>query len=571
MSPLRPLPGGTNDFAELRARNELYVDKTAYIADMLDGYSKYCFLARPRRFGKSLLVSTLEYLFEGRADLFRATAIHDRIPQSPNWIWKEASPVIRWNMNDWHTTDADTLNARLLAYIERHFDRFQLKLPRGSWDAASLFGILLTELAAAQRAVVVLIDEYDYPLLHNLENPALPAIQSALATFYGALKNQDAHLRFVFVTGITRFARTSIFSGLNNLRDLSHEPRFNGLLGFTEQEMKDCLQPYMTAILDAKQQPLDDAPGRMREYYNGYLFVPGVPDDMRVYNPFSVLTCLNKKTLHQYWASTGVPFFLPRMLEAHDCDLRDVRRLSVDTVLEGLLTPDQLAGLWRHPRATEPSALDWTQPALATVLFQTGYLTLRIDPDTGEYVTDLPNLEVASSFVRDLLVYMLRTASLSFAHVTDVCQAVLARDPAALQQAGNRLMTSLTCLEHAPRENYYQSVLHLALLALQYRADVQAEVNLHRGRPDLVIVFAREVIILELKMDDAPATPQAQASRQAYPARYTHEGKTVHIWGIIVGRTEREILEITSRRYEAQAQDDPDASRVSASGSAERN
>ena len=248
-----------------------------------------------------------------------------------------------------------------------------------------------------------------------------------------------------------------------------------------------------------------------------------------------------------------------------------MRRLSVDTVLEGLLTPDQLAGLWRHPRATEPSALDWTQPALATVLFQTGYLTLRIDPDTGEYVTDLPNLEVASSFVRDLLVYMLRTASLSFAHVTDVCQAVLARDPAALQQAGNRLMTSLTCLEHAPRENYYQSVLHLALLALQYRADVQAEVNLHRGRPDLVIVFAREVIILELKMDDAPATPQAQASRQAYPARYTHEGKTVHIWGIIVGRTEREILEITSRRYEAQAQDDPDASRVSAPGSAERN
>ena len=564
MSPLQPLPGGTNDFAELRARNELYIDKTAYIADMLDGYSKYCFLARPRRFGKSLLVSTLACLFQGRVPLFQGTQIHGRLPQSPNWIWPEPAPVIRWNMNDWHTQDADTLNARLLSYIGYYFDRFALERPRGTWDAASLFRHLLIALAARKGKVAMLVDEYDHPLLHNLENPALPAIQSALAAFYGILKNCDAQLRFVFITGITRFARTSLFSGLNNLRDLSHEPRFNGLLGFTEQEMKDCLQPYMTAILDAKQQPLDDAPGRMREYYNGYLFAPGVSDDMRVCNPFSVFTCLNKKTLHQHWASTGVPFFLPRMLKAHDCDLRDVRRLPVDTVLEGLLTPDQLAELWRHPRATEPSALDWTQPALATVLFQTGYLTLRIDPDTGEYVTDLPNLEVASSFVRELLVYMLRTASLSFAHVTDVCQAVLARDPAALRQAGNRLMTSLAYLEHAPRENYYQSILHLALLALQYRADVQAEVNWRRGRPELVIAFAREVIILELKMDDAPARPQAQASRQAYPARYTHEGKTVHIWGIIVGRTEREILEITARRYEAQTGDDRDASRVPA-------
>ena len=230
------LPAGTHDFSQLRARNELYVDKTAYIADMLDGYSKYCFLARPRRFGKSLLVSTLEYLFQGRADLFRGTALAERRPRTLNWIWPAPAPTIRLNMNDWHTQDAPSLNAGLIDCLEESFERFGLQRPAQARDASRLFSKLLAALAADQGEVAVLVDEYDYPLLHNLENAALPEIQALLANFYGVLKNHDAHLRFVFMTGITRFARTSIFSGLNNMRDLSHEPRFNGLLGFTEQE-----------------------------------------------------------------------------------------------------------------------------------------------------------------------------------------------------------------------------------------------------------------------------------------------------------------------------------------------
>ena len=289
----------------------------------------------------------------------------------------------------------------------------------------------------------------------------------------------------------------------------------------------------------------------MREYYNGYLFAPGASDETRVYNPYSTLVCLNAKMVHHYWAHTGIPFFLPRMLAAHDCDLRDMRGVPSDQVVEDVLLPQQLAELWRHPRAGAYSALDWAKPTLAPALFQTGYLTLRQDQTTGDYFTDLPNLEVAASFVRDLLAYMLQTATLSFAHIADGCHAVLARDPDALQEAGNRLMVSLTYLEHTPAESYYQSLFHLALLALQYRADVQAEVNLHRGRPDLAVAFAREVVILELKMDDAPEAPLAQAERQAYVRRYAQQGKTALVWGVTLGRQEREILTIASRRYAA--------------------
>ncbi len=551
MASLQPLPGGTSHLAELRARNELYVDKTAYIADMLDGYSKYCCLARPRRFGKSVLVSTLECLFQGRAALFRGTQIEDRTPQSPNWTWPDPAPVIRFNMETWHTLDAATLHNGLHACIVDYFDQFQLPQPRGARDASTLFRNLLVALAATVGKVVVLIDEYDYPLLHNLENPALPEIQAALANFYGALKSSDEHLRFVFFTGITRFARTSLFSGLNDLRDLSHETRFNGLLGFTEREMQTRLRPYMTDLTDNRRRPIADAAARMREYYNGYLFAPGASDDERVYNPYSVLTCLNEKALHHYWIDTGVPFFLPHMLKRHDCDVRDVHRIPSHEVVRGTLQPDQLAALWRNPRAAGASAPDWAKPALAKVLFQTGYLTLRFDPDSDDYVTDFPNLEVAASFIQDLLAYALQTASLSFAHIADVCQALLARDPDALRQAGNRLLASLTHRERAPSENCYQSLLHLALLSLQYRADAQAEVNLQRGRPDLVVAFAREVVILELKMDDAPDDPLAQAARQAYPERYAQQGQTVQVWGLIIGRQEREILTISSQRYPA--------------------
>ncbi len=549
MTSLQPLPGGTNDFAELRARNELYIDKTAYIADMLDGFSKFCFLARPRRFGKSLLVSTLECLFQGRAPLFQGTQIHDRSPQSPNWIWPEPAPVIRWNMNDWHTQDADTLNAELLAYIGDHFDRFALERPRGDRGAASLFRHLLIALAARKGKVAVLVDEYDYPLLHNLENPALPAIQSTLAAFYGVLKNCDAQLRFVFITGITRFARTNLFSGLNNLRDLSHETPFNGLLGFTEEEVQRYLRPYMEDMTDEERQPLADAPTRLREYYNGYRFAKGVPDAARVYNPYSTLYSLNTKVLDAYWMETGIPFFLPCMLLAHGCDVRDVRRQPGDAALKDILTPKQLAQLWQtSPAVQRPSGR--AKPALIKMMFQAGYLTL-VQDQAGRYVTDFPNLEVTTSFVQDLLPYLLENEDYALTHVTDICDAVRMRDPEALREVGNRLMATLTYLEHTPQETYYQTLLHVALLALQHQADVQAEVLLHRGRPDIVVAMARDVVIMELKMDDAPADPLAQADRQAYAKRFTDQGKTVHIWGLTIDRAAREIRDIVSKQVPA--------------------
>ena len=309
----------------------------------------------------------------------------------------------------------------------------------------------------------------------------------------------------------------------------------------------------MTDMTDDDGNPFVNAPARLREYYNGYRFAKGVPDAARVYNPYSILTSLNTKTLDAYWTETGIPFFLPQLLEAHACTVQDVRHKPSDMVLKGILTPRQLAEAWPSPQRRRKPNPDSARAALTKIMFQAGYLTLVRSPTNDSYVTDFPNLEVTESFVQDLLPYMLAGEDYALAHVTDICDAVRALDPVAMQAAGNRLMASLTYLEHTPQESYYQTLLHVALLALQYQADVQAEVILHRGRPDIAVAWANAVVILELKMDDAAETPLNQAEKRAYAQRFTGQGKAVQVWGLTIGRDEREILDITHKSLAAPA------------------
>ncbi len=542
MTSLLRLPGGTSDFAELRAQRELYIDKTAYIADMLDGYGKYCFLARPRRFGKSLLVSTLEHLFRGHTDLFHDTSMQCRSPQSAHWTWPDPCPVIRLNMNDWHASDAASLQSELQFFIGDLCAQFGLALPQGNRSAASLFGVFLNSLYARRGKVVVLIDEYDYPLLHNLDNPALPEMQKALAAFYGVLKNQDAHLRFIFVTGVTRFACMSIFSGLNNLDDLSHDGHLHGMLGFTEREVRRCLTPYMTDIVDIWGNLLENVPQRLREYCNGYCFTPEVSETERVYNPYTTLSCLLRKKLVNYWMQSGTPFFLPFILKTQHCALRDIRHVDCASVMDTVIRTHRLAFLETGRESPVSRDMALTTDEVATLLFQTGYLTLVHDSETEACITDFPNLEVTDSVVKDLLRQEYQITTLDFTWTTAVCQTVQECNADAFQAACNRLMRAISSLEHTAREAWYQTLLHVALLPMQHKAHVQAEVVQHRGRADLAVVMNNAVVIMEIKMDDARKDALSQAISQEYHLPYVDQGKTAHVWGLTVGRKERQIV-----------------------------
>ena len=261
-SPRPDLPLATGNFRNLRRRQFLYVDKTRCIADLMHPQNQFVFLARPRRFGKSLLVSTLEALFQGERELFAGTWIHGN-----DWAW-EPHAVLRLSMTEKRTGDLETsLRNRMTLLYQEH----EMKMPIGDWSASELLEALIKRLARECK-VVVLIDEYDAPIHQNLERPdLLPDIRNTLRQFYGVLKDCEDDLHFAFLTGVTRFARTSIFSGLNNLIDVSFEPAFSDLLGFTEAELDRYLTPYMETMAQTQRRSLRAVRRAVREWYDGYL------------------------------------------------------------------------------------------------------------------------------------------------------------------------------------------------------------------------------------------------------------------------------------------------------------
>ena len=549
MKELTRLPDGTTDFLTLRRQGELYVDKTTLIADWLDHHGKFNFLARPRRFGKSLLVSTLEELFRGHTALFRGTAIHARRPASPFWTWPEPTPVLRFNMNLVELDDAESLKQSIREQILDSFRRAGLAAPDDIRTVPILFSRLLEMLCVRDGPVAVLIDEYDYPILHSLHKSFLPDVQQTLHQFYGVIKERDRQLRFVFITGITRFARTTVFSGLNNLRDLSHESALNALCGFTQAEVDQYLAPYMNEVRDADGDPVEDVPTALRERYNGYRFAPDIPDTERVYNPVSLMQALLTRHLKDHWSDTGVPGFLPGLLLESHCDLQAVRHVPCAKVTRGLYAPFDLARLWtgRMARGTD------TAPGLAMLFYQTGYLTLARHPETGACVTDFPNREVASSFVRNFLEALCRPDVMPNALGEGVRQAVWNCRPDDFQVAVNRLLVELTYLEHVPHHRYYQSILHVALLEMAYAADVAAEVVQHQGRADLVVDMGRRAVVMELKMAGSGQGAMAQALDREYQRLYTGRGREVHLWGVAIESQTRQVLQVERCVFPPQA------------------
>ena len=509
------LPIGIQDFATIRHEDFYYVDKTPLIQRLVEDGRHY-FLARPRRFGKSLLLDTLRALFAGQESLFRDLAIH------PHWDWSVTHPVVRLSFDGKYDgpEEIERNIANQLGLIE-HASGLE---PLTSADAApERLQTLLYQLhhTTGQR-VVVLVDEYDKPILDALHDPdRARANRDHLRGVYGIIKGAAEHVRFVFVTGISMFSKVSLFSGLNNLKDISLDPRYATLCGYTEADLDTVFAPELTGLdRDA-----------IRTWYNGYSW----RGDERLYNPFDVLLLFNDREFRPYWFETGSPTFLFETLKARSVSPLELEGCLADRSLVAKFDVDDIS----------PEAL----------LFQTGYLTITDEQSDGFdtlYQLDYPNQEVRISLNRGLLQSLGKTVTAVAGQGRDLCAQLETNDFTGFAATLKGWLASIPYQWHttgdlARYEAWYASLLHMVFRAIG--VDVRAEAATSHGRADMVIHLGGQVFILEFKMADN--TDAAEAALTAAHAQMrdrgyadAHHGKTVHLVAIACGREVRNLLEV---------------------------
>lgn len=368
---------GKQDFGSLREGAFIYVDKTQFIIDLIEGPGFY-FLSRPRRFGKSLFLSTLENFFRGRRELFKELAI-DSYP----WDWQEF-PVIRINLGEGSYFKDFGLEERLNEILDDYETKYAIPTSGGS--PRSRFRSLLKSLNRKfDRKVVILIDEYEKPLLDTIDRPHFQRYQDELADFYSVLKNNEENVKLLFITGVTRFGHLNIFSGFNNLKDVSLEEEYSAICGITEDEMLQHLRPGIEKFAKAYNLDYDGAVARLKKYYDGYHFSRELTD---IYNPFSLLSCLNASRLTSKWFQSGSSRYLLNQLKSNKYDLSN---------LEGIkASEDTLSGV------------DASMKDSVTLLYQSGYLTIKhYDYNTTFYTLGIPNYEVRTALYSVIIPYYL--------------------------------------------------------------------------------------------------------------------------------------------------------------------
>ncbi|MDE0269555.1 MAG: ATP-binding protein [Acidimicrobiaceae bacterium] len=523
------LPIGVQTFREIRGVDSgemdsgcvgsYYVDKTPWIERMVDE-GKYFFLSRPRRFGKSLLVDTIKELFEGNEPLFRGLAIHDR------WDWPVRHPVVKLSFGSGVFTESGELQAS----VSEQFTEIEgnAGIAPSYETAAGRFQSVLRDLhRKTGRRVVVLVDEYDKPILDPLfsrqpdnnsnpiESKTARANRDFLRGFYAAVKDADAHIRFGFFTGVSKFSKVSLFSGLNILNDITLDRRYGAICGYTESDLDTVFASELVG-LDREQ---------IRQWYNGYCWT----GNERVYNPFGVLMLFDKRRFGAWWFETGSPAFLVEAL---------FRRRIVSAELDRIVTSEDLL-----------SAFDVDHITTEALLFQTGYLTIDSEVPVGvraQYRLTYPNLEVRQS----LNDHMLRRLDPSTARVYEnqsrLHELLETNNIAGLERLFHAFFAGVPHQWHinnniARYEGYYASVFYSYFAALGL--DVVVEESTSSGRLDMAVRVGGHVYIFEFKVIEQsnPGAALAQLKQHRYADRYRADNTQVHLIGVEFSSTDRNI------------------------------
>ena len=498
-------PIGMQTFSEIREEDFLYVDKTEYIYRMTHTSGKYFFLARPRRFGKSLLVSTMQSYFEGKKELFKGLAV-EKLEKE----WTEYS-VLHFDMSGGKHMEPEQLELYLGYILEDQEKKWGINEPRIGANNR-LIDLINTAYEKSGKQVVVLIDEYDAPMLDVAhEKEQLDVLRNIMRNFFSPLKYSEAKMRFVFLTGITKFSQVSIFSELNNITNVSMDDEYAGICGITKEELLENMSDDIDMLADALGYSREMMIAKLKENYDGYHFSKKSPD---VFNPYSLLNCFSKKELGAFWFSSGTPIYLINML----------RQFGV--------LPTEIA-------PTEAVSSSFNAPTenmktITPLLYQSGYVTIKkYDPETRIYTLDIPNKEIKVGLFDNLLPNYVDGVSAERGNVA-IAKMALLIGKRNMDGALHLLQDFLGTVPYCNVTNYeghYQQMLYIIFTLLtNYLVDV--EVHTPRGRVDIVLLTKTDLYVVELKLNKSAQAAMQQINLKNYRQRFALCGLPITKVGI---------------------------------------
>lgn len=508
---LRKYPVGIQSFEEIRTGGYYYVDKTAYVWRLVNT-GKYYFLSRPRRFGKSLLLSTIESHLSGRRDLFKGLKI-----EALENDWKEY-PVLHIDLNVGKYDDIKGLLETIDYFIRKAAMKYGV-VDNPMVEPELRFQNLIQGIKdITQCQVVILVDEYDKPLLNSIDNEQLYAkMQSQLNAFYGVLKTCDPLVKFAMFTGVARFGKVSIFSDLNNLEDISLDEAYNGICGISESEMTDVFSDSIKNIAGKYRVGEAEMLGMLRDKYDGYHFA--YPESTEgIFNPFSLINCFKSLKMGEYWFDTGTPTFLMKMLVKTGFNFSRERIDVMENVLKGVNVPEG-----------SPFSL----------LYQTGYFTIKAyDRQFDRYTLGLPNEEVRSGFNNmAFIVYGGRRAN-EF-NITEFLSDLEGGNVDGFMQRLKSMIAMIPYEQAVQSEAVYHNVLYLLFTMLNYQT--HSETHINNGRTDMVVKTRDYIYIFEFKFNQSVTRAMSQINSRHYDEPYKADGRQIIKVGVAFSSDERNI------------------------------
>ena len=533
MAIKRKYPVGIQSFETIRKDGYLYLDKTAHIYKLITEGKPY-FLSRPRRFGKSLLISTLQAVFEGRRDLFEAFTTEQGIEQpqlfiaQTDWKW-EKYPVLRFDFSAGDLVNIEQLDTLIDATLKGYEQKYGI-VPDVADANIRMVNLLRTLHEQTGKRVVVLVDEYDNFILHALgDAEKVTMARQRFQNVFGPLKAEDDHLQFVFITGISKFSQMGVFSKLNNLKNISMSPQYEQICGISEEELTTQLRPDVALLAASRKESSEETLAELKRMYDGYHFSEGMTD---MYNPFSLVNAFDSGTIKKFWFDSATPSALFAML-------RQMPSLQLSDI-DGKRCPDT---------AFDMPFESFQDPLPA--LYQSGYLTIKdYQPSRQMYTLGFPNQEVRTGFANCLYQIV------SYTRPDDNGRNIFLeayydfRDSGDLPAFIEALKAFFASLPYQwekdnRNEHYYHSLLYTLLTA--FGADVRVEEPTAKGQSDLVLLMPKGIYIMELKYNDTADSALAQIDAKGYADKYTPDGRPVTKIGIAFSTDERNISEWKSR------------------------
>lgn len=509
---LQKYPIGIESFSNIIEGGYAYVDKTEVIYRLIEA-GKYYFLSRPRRFGKSLTLSTIEAYFEGRKELFQGLWLGEA--EGIEWTPR---PVLRLNFV---STKADV--AALNSGIESHLMEWEKKynLSQSELHFGDRFrNIITAAYESTGQRVAVLIDEYDKVLINSIHSPELhEELKSILKPIFGVLKRADNFIQFAMLTGVSRFSKLSIFSDLNNINDISLDNRFATVCGFTEPEIRRFFAPGVAAFAEKEGTDFDGMMAILKNNYDGYHFSEHCPD---IYNPFSLIGALDAQKIQHKWFESGTPTFLVKMMQDTDEDLRSILTTEADS--------------------TSLASSETAFTNLTAILFQTGYLTIKdYNREFNEYTLGVPNREVAEGLFKCLLPeYSGQGQDPSMRAYRAIRSAVIAGNPEELMERLTTFFAAIPyTLSKGRAESYFQNNLYIIFRLLGFVVD--AEYTTSRGRIDLLLKTPRYIYVMELKLNSSAEEALAQINQSGYCEQFAEDPRTLFRIGMSFSKPKRNI------------------------------